>query len=964
MPRSKGYFQTGKFGFPADPTDYAPVRECQFGAYWSCIAHFTASHEPALLSIPTGAGKTALMTALSFGLSARRVLVINPSEVLRGQLAEQFQALEHLRNWGSIAETRGGPRVFNNEHRLGTTREWKALEAFDVICATPRTVSPEEQGVCKPAHDLFDLVFIDEAHHEPARTWSELLKLFPDARYVLLTATPFRRDKRRINAKLIYHYPIRKALDAGIYKPVIYHAVEETGTRAARDKALCLATRRLLRRRQTDGSSVKMLIRTDRVEWAGHLAELYNSNGVHVAEVDYTKSFAENQEAINRVRDGELDGMVCVGMLGEGLDIPELKVAVLHSAPRSLPFTVQFIGRVSRSHADGRQLDDAHLFSVPEEVVGEMRKLHHEDADWRDLIPKLAERAVARVSQERKYISVDDNFDIDPRTLKPFFSVRIYDAARFPLDHAASIDLPEETALRFRARVDNTEVLITETEETPMWAHETGIVVGRLDLHVYFRDDRTGLLFESTNADSVAAELRASLVHRYIQRVAAERVHAALHGAENADYMMLGLRNLIPRGPAEPSYKILMGSELQAAVNRADGRSFGPGHALAKISDEETRGVAGAQARVWAVKRDAIGQFELWCTAIADSIRAGRIGTLPHLEWMASPQAATRVGSRPAGVSLDPRLLRFDTTYRAYEPNNPQNTYVSNIVPFMEVTHFSAREGSLTCAFVYSSVHPALQLQYQPSAPQLWVPEGPLRMRVTAHSARGTEFEGDLANYLEEYPPTFVISESEVLMGRDVYRLPGGLTLPSDVLVSQDWKGCAITVEAGNAPRGRLNVHDWLQRRLRQFPHSVVVKDHLTGEMADFVLVEQRSRRITFFHCKGSGEVNPAARVDDAYEVLGQAIRTDRFVLKRDLLNDLLDRVDRRTQTRIVQGQRRVLEGLAERFNATDWTYDVVAVQPGFDANDVTRNGRLNALILATYEWLKARKCTFSVWCT
>ena len=110
--------------------------------------------------------------------------------------------------------------------------------------------------------------------------------------------------------------------------------------------------------------------------------------------------------------------------------------------------------------------------------------------------------------------------------------------------------------------------------------------------------------------------------------------------------------------------------------------------------------------------------------------------------------------------------------------------------------------------------------------------------------------------------------------------------------------------------------------------------------------------------------MNPAARVDDAYEVLGQAIRTDRFVLKRDLLNDLLDRVDRRTQTRIVQGQRRVLEGLAERFNATDWTYDVVAVQPGFDANDVTRNGRLNALILATYEWLKARKCTFSVWCT
>ena len=665
------------FHFPADPNDYEPVRQCQFGGYWSCIAHFTASQEPALLSIPTGAGKTALMTALSFGLSARRVLVINPSEVLRGQIAEQFRALTHLRDWDSIPKTRGGPKVLNNEHRLRTIRDWRALEPFDVVCATPRTVSPQEQGVCNPPEDLFDLVFIDEAHHEPARTWAELLKLFPDARYVLLTATPFRRDKRRINAKLIYHYPIRKALDAGIYKPVVYHAVEETGTRSARDKALCLAARRLLRRKQAEGSKLKLLIRTDRVEWASHLAELYNDNQLRVAEVDYTKSNADNQDAIRRVRDGDLDGMVCVGMLGEGLDIPELKIAVLHSAPRSLPFTVQFIGRVSRSHADGKELDNAHLFSVPEEVVGEMRKLHHEDADWRELIPKLAERAVAGVTQERKYISVDDNFDIDPRTLKPFFSVRIYDAARFPLDHMAAIELPDNTALRFRARVENTEVLITETEETPMWAHETGIVVGRLDLHLYFRDNRTGLLFESTNSESVAAELRASLVHRDIQRIPAERVNAALHGAKNADYMMLGLRNLIPRGPAEPSYKILMGSELQAAVNRSDGRSFGPGHALAKISDEETRGVAGAQARVWAVKRDAIGQFEQWCSVIADSIRTGGIGTLPHLEWMASPRTAMRVDSRPAGVSLDPTLLRFETSYRAYDPNNPRNTHTS-----------------------------------------------------------------------------------------------------------------------------------------------------------------------------------------------------------------------------------------------------------------------------------------------
>jgi superfamily II DNA or RNA helicase len=37
----------------------------------------------------------------------------------------------------------------------------------------------------------FDLVLIDEAHHVPAKTWTEILESTNEAKHFLFTATPF-----------------------------------------------------------------------------------------------------------------------------------------------------------------------------------------------------------------------------------------------------------------------------------------------------------------------------------------------------------------------------------------------------------------------------------------------------------------------------------------------------------------------------------------------------------------------------------------------------------------------------------------------------------------------------------------------------------------------------------------------------------------------------------------------------
>ena len=39
-------------------------------------------------------------------------------------------------------------------------------------------------------------------------------------------------------------------------------------------------------------------------------------------------------------------------MLGEGFDLPELKIAAFHDVKKSLPITLQFAGRFTRTSRD------------------------------------------------------------------------------------------------------------------------------------------------------------------------------------------------------------------------------------------------------------------------------------------------------------------------------------------------------------------------------------------------------------------------------------------------------------------------------------------------------------------------------------------------------------------------------------------------------------------------------------
>jgi hypothetical protein len=174
------------------------LRPPQVGALYAALAHWRGVGDPATVVMPTGTGKTETMLAIMARERMRRLLVVVPSNALRGQIAEKFETFGLLRRLGVLAPSAQYPVVGTLRHRPRTVEEAERLFLrCNVAVASMQVLQGCEPEVQERIAQLCGDLFIDEAHHAPAPTWDAFRKLFlaqPGNRLVSFTATTFRND--------------------------------------------------------------------------------------------------------------------------------------------------------------------------------------------------------------------------------------------------------------------------------------------------------------------------------------------------------------------------------------------------------------------------------------------------------------------------------------------------------------------------------------------------------------------------------------------------------------------------------------------------------------------------------------------------------------------------------------------------------------------------------------------------
>jgi DNA repair protein RadD len=387
-------FQTLK----ADIEGNSKLREPQQDAHAAARRYFAKKGGRVILQVPMGCGKTGTIATLPFGIADGRVLVITPNLTIRNGVAEALDISNPKNFWlkaGVLHDFSSGPYravldgVDANLHDCN--------DSHFVITNIQQLASSADRWLPQFPRNYFDMILVDEGHHNVAPSWTKVFERFPDAKVISLTATPFRADGARPVGELIYRYPFRKAMMNGYIKEIhsrnvapeeIYFTYREDDRRHTLEEVMELREEAWFRRgvalseecnrhivdaslkyleqmRDRTGHRHQLIAAACSVDHARQVRSLYDERGYSAHEIHSAMDRDRQDGVLENLKRGRLDCVVQVQMLGEGFDHPPLSIAAIFRPFRSLSPYIQFIGRVVRVvHENRPGHPDNHAFLI------------------------------------------------------------------------------------------------------------------------------------------------------------------------------------------------------------------------------------------------------------------------------------------------------------------------------------------------------------------------------------------------------------------------------------------------------------------------------------------------------------------------------------------------------------------------------------------------------------------------
>lgn len=958
--KQPGYFATHKNQLQVDghyENQNEGLREAQAGAYWAVRSHFTTQSTPAIVVMPTGSGKTTVMTLLAFAIVKKRVLIIAPSRVIRDQIKNEFLTLERAKNVGALNDAIYPPKVITIERQLKTYEDWIAQEEFDVVVATPKCVSPVEGNVYNfPPADLFDTIFIDEAHHLPAQTWNGLLKYFSsvsDVRVVAYTATPFRSDKRLIPGQIVYNYPLSRALKSKIYRPVDMIGISAIGDVNAKDKALAERASEIFKQEQGEG---KLLVRVGTLKETERIKKLYQEYGIALDIVTHKQEHTQVKEIIKRVRsDSTCHGLITVGMMSEGLDIPQLYIGVFHCAFQSLPITLQFIGRLCRISA---QLSEkpAKLLAITEDLNSELYKLFASDTGWNNLIQIAEQRVVAAIKQKSSMADLKptlDRLDLLPEIVRPYFSVNVYETSTEirleEVDFEAFLPKRSQLIQDWHSDSRNLRIFVSYHREKPTWTTSETLTAQKYELGVYYV--KGNFLFELASSGIVAAAFRKAIGEGTIRKVQKSSLENVLAQSRVKTYYGLGMRRSFMATSAVPQYKMHYGRDAENTIRQSDGQFFSSGHVVAQVlwdGNEMVMGVSGDNGRIWISTKDEVGKFIEWCDSIADFISNHNEATLPYLSHLKTSQIVDKFPHKPYTIVFNEKFyqqMESHLRFRIFDGTDWNEFDASQAELAITGESWDESQPNI-CEFILKLDENSISLSCDLSNGFNIINHKPSTCIVRLNEdSRHRDYR--LEEYFSEFPPQFFLVNGSSVIGNSWTPFkPASNDLPDDLFIPLNWNTYNTNIKVEDADKvkdtqkfdksGQRSVIQSTQMYLlEKYPAAVIFSDHRTEEIADFIVIDRPSPNskieVHFFHCKASSEAKPGLRLGDLYEVLGQAQKSIRWIHNPQLFGVIRERLKKQG---VIQGgitkYERMIGNSADISPVMNTNWTIHLVQPGF----------------------------------
>jgi superfamily II DNA or RNA helicase len=934
--------------------------------HWS-----TGSKEPATVMMPTGTGKTDTMVALLVAASIPRLLVLVPSDALRKQIASKFESLGVLEGVGVVDAAARRPIVGQVQHAFSSTEA--ALEfakCCNVVVATPAALYASDISVQQAFVGEFTHLFVDEAHHVEAATWQQIRDSFDQSHVVQFTATPYREDGRKLSGRLVYAFPLREAQRRGYFAPIEYTSVVDFG-----DPDGELARRAVTRLREDldRGFDHVLMARFYRIGRAQEMLPMYQDLASDLGPVVVYSRLPKKElnvslEALFARRSRIV---LCVDMLGEGFDLPSLKVAAVHDPHKSLGVTLQYIGRFARSNSSTIGPASIYVGRPERDYDHRLRRLYAEDADWNLVISDLSERAtqeeIANDEFEREFAHRPD--DIPMRAVAPKMSTVVYRTtctdwtpdgvlSVYQQDDLLTWPVPinlEERVLWFVAEL---------REETP-WANLPGLEEVEHHLFVAYWDRQNQLLYiHSSNKSSIHEDLAKALAGTDVKLIRGASVYRAMAGLQRLVPTNVGLLDVRNRNRR---FQMLVGANVGEGFPEGEAQNKSQTNIFASGFEQGTRVTVGAslKGRVWSYQRaHSIKQWVDWCDHIGAKLTDPAINVDDVMGSFIRPE---ELAARPPLVALG---IEWPIEIWLSISTEVKVSLGGESWPLLEadlrITNFS-RTGPIA----FDIETPSWKAGYTAT-----IEDEQLAFRANDNEViveRPRAGTTTLSDFLRRNGPLILLEEEAVIAPPAILLKPNADTPPFDParMTVLDWSGVNLRKESQGVDRDSdaiqaramdhlLSLHEW----------DTVIDDDGAGEVADLVAlrVDGRDLHVMLVHCKYSSDDAPGARVDDLYDVCGQTQKSIRW---KHYVDGMFARLIRREQLRlkrdvtnaIVLGDRSDLYSLRDRAFELVPIFTIAIAQPGLSKAGASQD-QLRLLAATDVYVSQVAVADLQVWCS
>ncbi|MQN58793.1 DEAD/DEAH box helicase [Segatella copri] len=323
-------------------------------------------HRSVMAQMPTGTGKTYLLTAVIDSFVSN-----NPME--------KVWIVAHRRELVSqIDET---VRKFHSYSTSNTSSLLSSVKAVSIQWLSKHYDEIEEEP---------GMIVIDEAHHALAKTYKEMWERFPKAKFLGLTATPCRLNGKGFTDLfdvLVQSWDVPEFISKGRLATYDFVSIKSDGVtqrlidslqkRGAdgdyQNKEMDMllnkkpSIERLYRSLEEFGKDRKGIVYAINISHAQKITKLYQENGVKAIAIDSKTPATERQQDIEAFKKGDIQVLVNVDIFSEGFDCPDVEFVQLARPTLSLAKYLQMVGRGLRV-AKGKKncviIDNVGLYRV------------------------------------------------------------------------------------------------------------------------------------------------------------------------------------------------------------------------------------------------------------------------------------------------------------------------------------------------------------------------------------------------------------------------------------------------------------------------------------------------------------------------------------------------------------------------------------------------------------------------